>query len=143
MGDGFGGFFGDGPDPDHEGEYFDKLITFTLDEFMLLDSSALHRLCEMRVGTDEMGGLLIGFESLVDTDTVTLRVRGTVDCRADGSPPPGVAISEPPQAEALSATEQRLKIRRRDAVASTKRKATRYNGFKRNRKRNKRPGKSG
>lgn len=113
--------FDEGPDPEHEGEYFDKVVTFTLEEMFTLDADEIKSLFEERIGTDEMGGLVIGFESLVDTDTVTLRVRGTVDCRADGSPPPGVTIDNP-STEALSATKQRLKIRRRDAVKATKAK---------------------
>jgi hypothetical protein len=75
----------DGPEAECQGKEFDKTITMTLGELAMNDVEAVHRLFEKKIGTDEMGGLKLGFLSVVDEDTVLLSVKGTVDEYASGS----------------------------------------------------------
>lgn len=79
------GEFDDGPEAESQGKKFDTTITMTLGELAMNDAEEVQRLFEKKIGTDELGGLKLGFLRVVDEDTVLLSVKGTVDEYAEGS----------------------------------------------------------
>jgi hypothetical protein len=83
----------DGPEAECQGKKVDMTITMTLGELAMSDAEEVHRLFEKKIGTDEMGGLKLGFLSIVDEDTVLLSVKGTVDEYAEGSVHRHIAIN--------------------------------------------------
>jgi hypothetical protein len=74
------------PDAENEGKTFDMTFTMSLADFLTNTPEDLRRIFEQKIGTDEMGGLGIGFVEVVDDETVLMCAKGTVDGWDDGSP---------------------------------------------------------
>jgi hypothetical protein len=79
--------FGDdfGPPAESQGKTIDTTVDMTLEELLGLDAEGLRSLFAEKIGVDEMGGLDIGAAKIVDSDTITFSVKGTVDEWATGS----------------------------------------------------------
>jgi len=74
------------PDFDSEcvGMEVDTTVHLSLAELFLQDPDEIMALFKKKIGTDEMGGLEITAEKVIDDDTVAFRVKGTVDEYARG-----------------------------------------------------------
>jgi hypothetical protein len=86
--------FGDcGPEAECQGKEVDMTITVTLGDLVMNDVDDLRQIFEEKIGTDEMGGLQLGFLSIVDEDTILMSVKGTVDEYHAGSIHRHIAIN--------------------------------------------------
>jgi hypothetical protein len=73
------------PDAECEGKTFDMTFNMSLADFLTNTPEELRRIFERKIGTDEMGGLDLGFVEIVDDETVLMSAKGTVDGWGGGS----------------------------------------------------------